>query len=41
LQALKCQAFITAIEEKQINLAGWKEAKTFHVKQGTCEAGCD
>ena len=38
LQALKCQAFITAIEEKQVDLAGWKDTKKFHVKHGTCEA---
>ncbi len=37
LQALKCQAFITAIEESQVDLSGWKEKRKFHVKQGTCE----
>lgn len=38
LQALKCQAFITAIEENQVDLNGWKQTKKFHVKHGTCVA---
>ncbi len=37
LQALGCQVFITAIEAEQIDLHGWEDTKTFHVKQGVCK----
>jgi DNA replication and repair protein RecF len=37
LQTLGCQVFITAIEEGQIELQGWKDIKVFHVKQGVCK----
>jgi len=37
LQMLGCQVFITAIEEGQIELQGWKDTKVFHVKQGVCK----
>ncbi len=38
LQTLGCQVFITAIDEKQVNLKGWQNTALFHVKQGVCEA---
>ena len=38
LQNLGCQVFITAIEQEQIDLSGWKDTKVFHVKQGVCKA---
>ena len=37
LKKLGCQVFITAIEESQIELQGWKDTKVFHVKQGICK----
>jgi len=37
LQVSGCQVFITAIEEGQIELQGWKDTKVFHVKQGVCK----
>ncbi len=37
LQTLGCQVCITAIEAGQIDLRGWEDTKTFHVKQGLCK----
>ncbi len=38
LQNLGCQVFITAIEQEQIDLSGWKDTQVFHVKHGVCKA---
>ena len=34
LSKMNIQLFLTAIEEKQINLSGWQDVKLFHVEHG-------
>ena len=37
LQALNSQVVISTIEPEQVDLVGWENSKTFHVKQGSCK----
>lgn len=40
LQGLDCQAFVTAIDPRQIDTRGWSSARLFHVEHGRLKGQC-